>query len=154
VNADVKSGGMTAPAEVPEAARPFFYSLEAIPGYTAEEMLADLDPEEQAYRFELFGRDLFTKTILRSPDLCVFHETAPPGARVKPHRHGTSQLTFVLRGELVYGNQHVGPGMGYFTPDTLYSWTVGPEGAEWLEMHSGEPSLFTDRPAPERTDET
>jgi len=128
--------------------RPFFYSLEEIPGFTAEEMLSDLPSEEQAFRFALFGRDLVTKTIVRSPQLCVFHESAPPGAKVKPHRHGTHQVTFVLKGELVYGAQRVSAGMGYFTPDTIYSWSVGTEGAEWLEIHSGVPDLFTERPEP------
>jgi hypothetical protein len=129
--------------------RPFFYSLDDLEGRTAEQMLAGLPPDEQEYRFALFGRDLVTKTIVRSSRLCVFHESAPPGARVKPHRHGTHQLTFVLKGEMIYGNQRVSAGMGSFTPDTLYSWVVGPEGAEWLEVHSGEPSLFTQRPASE-----
>jgi hypothetical protein len=129
--------------------RPFFYSLADIPAFSAEEMLSGLSPEEREYRFGLFGRDLVTKTIVRSSRLSVFHESAPPGARVKPHRHGTHQLTYVLKGELVYGNRRVSAGMGAFTPDTLYSWTVGPEGAEWLEVHAGEPALFTDAPGPE-----
>jgi hypothetical protein len=38
--------------------------------------------------------------------------------------------------------------MGYFTPDTLYSWHAGNEGAEWIEIHAGEPGIFTDRSGP------
>jgi hypothetical protein len=36
--------------------------------------------------------------------------------------------------------------MGYFSPDALYSWRAGDEGAEWIEIHAGEPGIFSDRP--------
>lgn len=74
------------------------------------------------------------------------HETAKPGERVQPHRHGTYQVNYVRKGELRFGSQVVGPGMGYFSPDALYSWTAGPEGAEWIEIHDGIGGIFTDRP--------
>ena len=51
---------------------------------------------------------------------------------------------FVLRGELIFGNRRVGPGMGYFSPDKLYAWRAGDEGAEWLEVHSGIGGIYTD----------
>jgi hypothetical protein len=124
--------------------RPFFYDIAQLPGYTIEEMAGDGEGAEEMY--ELFGRELVTKTILMSPKLSVFHESAKPGERVKPHRHGTHQLTYVLRGELIYGNQRTGAGMGYFSPDALYSWRAGDEGAEWIEIHAGEPGIFSDRP--------
>lgn len=124
--------------------RPFFYDVAELPGYTIEEIAGDGDGAQEMY--DLFGRDLVTKTILMSPKLSVFHESAKPGERVKPHRHGTHQLTYVLRGELIYGNQRTGAGMGYFSPDALYSWRAGDEGAEWIEIHAGEPGVFLDRP--------
>ena len=65
---------------------------------------------------------------------------------MKPHRHGTQQVNYVLRGELNYGNHKLTAGMGAFTPDTLYAWHAGDEGAEWIEIHSGSPGIFTDRP--------
>ena len=83
---------------------------------------------------------------MQTPTLCVYHETAKPGEAVKPHRHGTYQVNYVLRGELLFGNQRVGPGMGYFSPDMLYSWRAGEEGAEWIEIHSGLGGIYTDRP--------
>jgi len=128
-----------------EPLRPFVFDVSRLPGYTIADMLGD-SPEADHY-FDLFGRDLVTRTIVQSPQLSVFHETAKPGERVKPHRHGTHQLNYVLQGELIYGNQRVGPGMGYFTPDTLYAWRAGDEGAEWIEIHAGAPGIFTDRPA-------
>ena len=124
--------------------RPFFYDIAQLPGYTIEEMAGDGEGAQEMY--DLFGRELVTKTILMSPKLSVFHESAKPGERVKPHRHGTHQLTYVLRGELIYGNQRTGAGMGYFSPDALYSWRAGDEGAEWIEIHAGEPGIFSDRP--------
>ena len=36
--------------------------------------------------------------------------------------------------------------MGFFTPDMLYAWRAGDEGAEWIEIHSGIGGIFTDRP--------
>jgi hypothetical protein len=123
--------------------KPFFYDVAELPGYTIADMLGDA-PDAQMY-FDLFGKDLLTKTIVQTPSFAVYHETANPGERVKPHRHGTSQLTYMLRGELIYGNRRTTPGTGYFNPDTLYSWTAGDEGAEWLEIHFGSPGIFTTR---------
>jgi hypothetical protein len=126
---------------------PFFYDTAELPGYTIAQMMGD-SPQAEEY-FDLFGRDLVTKTILSTPGLSVFHESAKPGERVKPHRHGTNQLTYVIRGELIYGNRRTGAGMGYFSPDILYSWRAGDEGAEWIEIHAGAPGIFTDRPGAE-----
>ncbi len=133
----------TATQATDEQLRPFFYDVAELPGYTIEEMAGDGEGAQEMY--DLFGRDLVTKTILMSPKLSVFHESAKPGERVKPHRHGTHQLTYVLRGELIYGNQRTGAGMGYFSPDGLYSWRAGDEGAEWIEIHAGEPGIFAGR---------
>jgi hypothetical protein len=134
----------TATQSTDQELRPFFYDIAQLPGYTIEEMAGDGEGAQEMY--DLFGRELVTKTILMSPKLSVFHESAKPGERVKPHRHGTHQLTYVLRGELIYGNQRTGAGMGYFSPDALYSWRAGDEGAEWIEIHAGEPGIFSDRP--------
>ena len=137
------NGGEAPPGESP--VRPFFFDVAELPGYTIGDLLGD-SPDAERY-FELFGRDLVTKAILQSPRLSVFHEAAKAGERVKPHRHGTHQLTYVLRGELRYGNQRVTAGMGYFSPDMLYSWRAGDEGAEWIEIHAGEPGIFEDSKA-------
>jgi hypothetical protein len=122
--------------------RSFFFDIADINGYTIADMLGDSKDSEMY--FDLFGRDLVTKVILQSPRLSVFHESAKPGERVKPHRHGTHQLNYILRGELIYGNRRVGAGMGYFSPDALYAWRAGDEGAEWIEIHAGAPGIFTD----------
>jgi hypothetical protein len=128
-----------------QAPRPFVFDVATVPGYTNAEMLAG---SEQADHFlELLGRDLVTRTLVQTDKLCVYHETAKPGERVKPHRHGTYQVNYVLRGELLFGNQKVSAGMGYFSPDMLYSWLAGDQGAEWIEIHSGMGGIFTDRPA-------
>jgi hypothetical protein len=124
--------------------RPFFFDVASVAGHTNEELLGG-SPDADFY-FECLGRDLVTRMLVQTPQLCVYHETAKPGEHVKPHRHGTYQVNYVLRGELLYGNQRVGPGMGHFTPDTLYSWRAGEEGAEWIEIHSGQGGIFTDRP--------
>ncbi len=123
---------------------PFVFDVAATPGRTNAEMLGGSENADEY--LELLGRDLVTRTLVQTAKLCVYHETAKPGERVKPHRHGTYQVNYVLRGELMFGNQRVSAGMGYFTPDMLYSWRAGPEGAEWIEIHSGPGGIFTDRP--------
>jgi hypothetical protein len=121
-----------------------FFDITQLPGYTIADIAGDGPQAEQM--FELFGRDLVTKAIVQSPALSVYHEQAKPGERVKPHRHGTMQVDYVLRGELIFGNQRVTAGMGVVIPDTLYSWQAGDEGAEWIEIHGGQAGIFTDRP--------
>ena len=122
--------------------RPFVFDVSEIPGRTNVEILGDT--EETAPLLEVLGRDLVTRTLVQTPTLCVYHETAAPGARVAPHRHGTHQVMYVLRGALFFGAKRVGPGMGYFTPDKPYSWRAGEAGAEWIEIHSGLAGIFTD----------
>jgi hypothetical protein len=120
-----------------------FFDTAQLPGYTIADMAGE-GPQAQEM-IELFGRELVTKTILQSAKLSVFHEKAKPGERVKPHRHGTLQVDYVLSGELIFGNQRVSAGMGYVIPDTLYSWRAGDEGAEWIEIHAGGVGIFTER---------
>ncbi len=124
--------------------RAFFYSIDELPAQSIAEMAAGLDDAQAEGLLELFGRDLLTKTILQTPGLSVYHEVVGPGQTVKPHRHGTHQITYVLRGSLNYGSRTTSAGMGYFSPNRPYSWTAGDEGAEWLEIHAGEPQAFVD----------
>jgi hypothetical protein len=135
-----------------ETLRPFVFDVATIPGRTNAELMGGLENADEL--FELLGRDLVTRTLVQTPQLCVYHETAKPGERVKPHRHGTYQVNYVLRGELLFGNQRVTAGMGFFTPDMLYSWRAGDDGAEWIEIHSGVGGIFTDRPESGRSSST
>jgi hypothetical protein len=129
---------------VADSPLPFVFDVAAVRGVTNEEMLAGVPGADEL--FELLGRDLVTRTLVQTDRLCVYHETAKAGERVKPHRHGTYQVNYVLRGELRFGNQRLTAGMGYFSPDALYSWTAGDDGAEWIEIHSGLGGIYTDRP--------
>jgi hypothetical protein len=126
--------------------RPFFFAIDDIPAYSIAQMMeqADVSDEEKQKAYDIFGRDLMTKVILQSPNLCVYHEAAQPGEKVKPHRHGTHQITYVLRGSLHYGNRVTSAGMGYFSPDQLYAWTAGGDGAEWIEIHAGQPQAYAE----------
>ena len=56
--------------------RPFFFSIDDIPAYSIAEMLEPTDtPDAEKQRlYSIFGRDLLTKVILQSPQLCVYHE--------------------------------------------------------------------------------
>jgi hypothetical protein len=124
--------------------RPFVFDVATIDGQTNVDLLGGAPNADEL--FELLGRDLVTKTLVMTPQLSVFHESAKPGEHVKPHRHGTYQVNYVLSGELWFGNQRVTAGMGYFSPDMLYSWRAGDDGAEWIEIHSGVAGIYTDRP--------
>lgn len=77
--------------------------------------------------------------LVTSPSLVMTRGRVRPNHHVPPHRHGVAQVTYVLEGELHYGNRIVKAGGGVFTPDTKYSWTSGPEGAEILEIFNGIP---------------
>jgi hypothetical protein len=132
------------PAAGGDRPRPFVFDVAEVDGHTNVDLLGGLPNADELY--ELLGRDLVTKTLVMTPELSVFHESAKPGEHVKPHRHGTYQVNYVLSGELWFGNQRVSAGMGYFSPDMLYSWRAGDEGAEWIEIHSGVAGIFTDRP--------
>jgi hypothetical protein len=128
-----------------ETFKPFFFEVEKLPGFTIADSAGEGERADKM--FDLFGRDLYTRPIVQTPTLCVYHETAKPNDRVKPHRHGTFQVNYILKGELQYGNQRITPNMGSFTPNTLYSWRAGPEGAEWIEIHGGQPVVYLDPPA-------
>ena len=130
--------------DVADSPLPFVFDVAAVRGVTNEEMLAGVPGADEL--FELLGRDLVTRTLVQTDRLCVYHETAKAGERVKPHRHGTYQVDYILRGELRFGNERLTAGMGYFSPDALYSWTAGDDGAEWIEIHSGLGGIYTDRP--------
>jgi hypothetical protein len=121
----------------------FFFDVNDIPKQTNEELLGDWENAEEL--FDLVGRDLETQFIVMTDKLSVSYETAKPGEAVKPHRHGTYQVDYVLKGSLFFGNREVTAGQGFFSPDMLYSWKAGPEGAEWLEIHSGIGGMFSDR---------
>ena len=129
-----------------EGQKPFFYDTAEIPAASIAQMVEGIEmPDAQRQQmYDVFGRDLMTKVILQSPQLSVFHEEAQPGERVAPHRHGTHQITYVLRGSLHYGNRVTGAGMGYYSPDKPYAWIAGDDGAEWIEIHAGEPQLYAD----------
>lgn len=125
-----------------EPARPFVFDVRAMPGRSNAELLGG--SEESEALFDLLGRDLVSRTLVQTDKLSMYHVAAQPGEAVKPHRHGTYQASYILRGELVFGSRRVGPGMGYFSPDKLYAWRAGDEGAEWIEVHAGPVGIFTD----------
>jgi hypothetical protein len=104
--------------------------------------LADRVPEEGRQEFlDTAGGHMDFGFILQSPTLCVSHCKVAPNVTVKPHHHGVNQITYVLNGELKYGRQVARPGMGYFTPAKRYTWTSGPEGAEFLEITDAPPQI-------------
>ena len=93
-----------------EAPASFFYDIAEIQAASIAQMVEGIDlPDDERQRmFDVFGRDLMTRVILQTSTLSVFHEEARPGERSEPHRHGTHQITYVLRGSLHYVEIHAG----------------------------------------------
>jgi hypothetical protein len=137
---------MTAPGKqhtndlVPgDGSRMFFYDSDTL-AYEKNEVYAQMLPEDERDTFlDAVGRDMVSTLILQSPTLSMVRVRVGPGAVVKPHRHGTNQITYVLSGELRYGARVTRAGQGTFSPNQRYSWVAGPEGAEWIEIHDGQP---------------
>ncbi|MDT3443261.1 MULTISPECIES: cupin domain-containing protein [unclassified Pseudofrankia] len=125
-----------------DGARMFFYDSNTLP-YRSNQELSEWLPEEQREVFlDAVGRDMLSTTILLSPTMTVVRSRVGPGAQVRPHRHGTHQITYVLSGELRYGRRVTRAGQGVFTPNQKYTWVAGPEGAEWIEIHDGTPKPY------------
>src|SRR3954454_10735699 len=121
--------------------KPCFYDSEALEYLTPLDLSQGLPEAERQEFLSQYGEGGSVGPILYSPTLTVIRYRAKPGEHIPPHRHGVNQITFMLHGELRYGNKVTKPGMGYFSPDKKYSWTAGPEGAEFLEIFDGVPSL-------------
>ncbi|MBL7488240.1 cupin domain-containing protein [Frankia sp. AgB1.9] len=125
-----------------DGAKMFFFDSNTLP-YRSNEEVAHLLPEDQRDEFlDSVGRDLVSTTILYSPTMTVVRSRVGPGALVRPHRHGTNQLTYLLAGELRYGRRVTRAGQGVFSPNQKYTWVAGPEGAEWIEIHDGHPKAY------------
>lgn len=126
----------TASTEIPPVLRPFLYDSAEIPFSKTRDYTDTLEDRAMAEAtLRAFGEDFASKTLVDTPSLLMVLCSVPPGTAVPPHRHGTHQMTYVLKGELRYGARVAGPGMGYFNPNRFYTWTAGPDGAEFLEIH-------------------
>jgi hypothetical protein len=125
-----------------DGSKMFFYDSNSLTYRTNEELSGWLPAEQRAEFLDAVGRDMLSTTIVYSPTMTVVRSKVGPGARVHPHRHGTHQLTYVLAGELRYGRRVTRAGQGVFSPNQRYSWVAGPEGAEWIEIHDGQPKPY------------
>ena len=104
---------------------------------------SSVGPYGQPFRPALWN----TERVADDPRPFVFDVAAVPGMTNEEMLAGVpdAEALFELLGrDLV--TQRVGAGMGYFSPDALYSWTAGEDGAEWIEIHSGLGGIYTDRP--------
>jgi hypothetical protein len=121
--------------------RGLFYDSADVEYVHSRDLAALLPLEEREGFLDLAGGDIKVGFIVQSPTLTVVHCKAGPNVRVLPHRHGVNQMTYVLKGSLFYGKQEAKPGKGYYSPNKKYTWTSGPEGAEFLEIADGLPQM-------------
>ncbi len=125
-----------------DGSKAFFYDSDRL-RYETNETYAGMMPEADREPFlDAVGRDMLSTTILLSPTMTVTRVRVGPGAKVAPHRHGTSQITYLLSGSLAYGRTVTKAGQGFYSPNKKYTWTAGDEGAEWIEIHDGIPAPY------------
>jgi quercetin dioxygenase-like cupin family protein len=87
---------------------------------------------------EHFGDRIVEKEILKLPTISLILYTIAPGTRIPHHHHDCNQIDFILEGTVHYGENKkvLTKGMGFFAPEgQIYSWTAGPEGCTFLEVH-------------------
>lgn len=131
---------MTDHAAIGDGSRAFFFDLAAVPASTvADRRGAVADGLVEGYDAAFGSAEIDVKRIVMSERLTVNWAYVHPNGSVARHSHGTNQLTFVLDGELYYGNRCISQRMGRFGPDAPYAWTAGPAGATVLEIHDGVP---------------
>ena len=121
-----------------EAKRPkaFFYNINELPAVN----FADLVAAGQLVfdGIEHFGARIIEKEILNLPTISLIQYIIAPGTRVPHHAHDCHQIDFILEGSLHYGDEKkvLTKGMGFFAPKgQIYTWTAGPEGCTFLEVH-------------------
>jgi quercetin dioxygenase-like cupin family protein len=121
-----------------EAKRPkaFFYDINELPAVN----FADLVAEGKILfdGIEHFGDRIVEKEILNLPTISLIQYIIAPGTRVPRHHHDCNQIDFILDGSLHYGDgkKALTKGMGFFAPEgQIYSWTAGPDGCTFLEVH-------------------
>jgi hypothetical protein len=131
-------------AATPDMSRAFFYDVAELPLQHTVDLYNMLEGDAKERFFKTFGdgSGIHGKVICSTDVLSISLVIADPGAHVGRHRHGKTQVTFMLKGELKYGARVVTAGMGLYTPDRPYTWTAGPEGAEFIEIHSGVPGMI------------
>ena len=133
-------------APTPDMTRAFFYDVAKMPLQHTVDLYNSLEGDAKEKFFKTFGdgSGIHGKVICATDVLSISLVIADPGAKVGRHRHGKTQVTFMLKGELKYGARTVTAGMGLYTPDRPYTWVAGPEGAEFIEIHSGIPGMIID----------
>lgn len=115
--------------------KPFFYDINDVPAVNLAELVAAGDLELDG--IEYFEDRLVEREILNLPDVSFIEYTVAPGTKVPAHHHDCDQVDYILRGELRYGNRVLTTGMGFFAPEgSNYTWTAGPEGCTFLEVHN------------------
>ena len=136
--ADVQIETRTGAQAEEEAKRPkaFFYDINELPAVNFADLVA---AGQIAFDgIEHFGARIVEKEILNLPTLSLIQYTIAPGTRVPHHHHDCHQIDFILEGSLHYGDDKkvLTKGMGFFAPKgQIYTWTAGPEGCTFLEVH-------------------
>ena len=103
----------------------------------------ELTPEEA----ELWGRKIEAgyslgqeaRVVIRTPSLSILHIWNKPGYPTPLHSHDVDCLYFVVGGTVRVATEDLRPGDSFFIPaDVPYTYKVGSEGAEVLEIRQAE----------------
>jgi quercetin dioxygenase-like cupin family protein len=114
----------------------FFYDINEISAVNFADLVA---AGQIAFDgIEHFGDRIIEQEIVNLPTISLIQYTIAPGTRVPHHHHDCHQIDFILAGSLHYGDSKkiLTKGMGFFAPKgQIYSWTAGPDGCTFLEVH-------------------
>lgn len=98
---------------------------------------ADTATEEMRMRYGEGELASSNRRILPVGDegLQLFEVELPPGTRIQPHAHSSSEIIVVTGGEIIVGIQRCPLGTTvYVDADTLYSFRAGPDGCRFLNF--------------------
>ena len=115
----------------------FFYDTSDLEGVNFADLVASGQIVFEG--IEHFGDRIVEKEILKLPTISLILYTIAPGTRIPHHHHDCNQIDFVLDGSVHYGENKkvLTKGMGFFAPKgQIYSWTAGPDGCTFLEVHN------------------
>ena len=105
---------------------------------TSREFLIEKDgPNAPLYRYSEEALNtkmrIFEEGSATSPQL--FESQVPPNAVAAVHSHPEDEIIYILGGEMILGKRSLKKGSSLFiAANTLYGFTAGPEGVQFLNF--------------------
>ena len=136
-NPEIKPSFPPEAIDIEKAADGFEYSALA-EKYGEEPVRHKIGEMLKSYAHGTSTTQLFAQN--RPGGMSLYHVWFGPNLPLFRHSHPRfgDCLYYVVAGELLLGNRHLGPGSGFFVPNGHpYKYTAGPAGVEVLEFRAG-----------------